>query len=1145
MRAECGGSMDVETFIGRWTAREGGAERANYQMFLAELCDVLGVARPQPAGADTELNDYVFERAVKTRASDVTASSKRIDLYKKGCFILEAKQSRLPGAKNAIPGQLSMLGEEPERLGRRSAARNWDVMMQNARRQAEAYVFLLDASHAAPPFVVTCDVGHAFEIFADFTGTGRAYGQFPDRKGFRIYLEELRKPETRALLAKIWTDPASLDPARESARVTRAIARRLAEVSKALEAKHPPEEVAHFLMRCIFTMFAEDVDLLPKGKFAELLADCIDSPNAFVPLVEELWAKMDEPSEARRFFSAFRETVRYFNGNLFKGARAFPLGREEIGELLEAAKAKWTEVDPAIFGTLLEQALEPGERKKLGAHYTPRSYVQRLVEVTVMEPLRDDWQKALTKAEAAKEDGKDDEAAKIVRAFHHQLCATRVLDPACGTGNFLYVSLELMKKLEGEVLETLARLGVNESLGLERETVDPHQFLGLELNPRAAAIAELVVWIGYLQQHYRTRSGHPAEPILKAFSNINFGRREGYDAVLTWDGYPLKTVVEQDGKRVETYPNARRPDWPEAEFIVGNPPFIGKGATMRAALGDGYIAALKKANARVAGSADFVMQWWDRAAELLIRRKTPLRRFGLVTTNSITQSFSRRVIEKALLAKNSVSIIYAIPDHPWTKASRDAAAVRIAMTVAEPGVSTGRLLRTGRETDIDTDSPHIELFERNGRINADLSVGADATTAGSLQANAGLSCNGVMLAGEGFVVGRSLAERLISADRSLGFGVAVHSHIGGSELTQHRRDEFVIDFFGLSQTQARRRFPAAFQHVLQAVKPDRDMNADKGFREKWWLFGRTRPEIRRANEGLDRYIATTRTSKHRIFQFLRGDITANHEVVVISSADAFHLSVLTSRIHLVWATRAGGTLEDRPRYNKATTFDPFPFPDPPEALRQKMRDAGEELDALRKKVLADHPDLTLTGLYNVLEKLKAGETLNGKDDDVKDRGLVLILKELHETIDRLTAEAYGWPADLSDEQILEKLVALNAERAKEEAQGHVRWLRPDYQIPRFAKGAAAKTGELDLGETVVAIDRGLPAWPKDRYEQPLAVETVLAASAAPVDAAAIARAFKGGGRKIEARVGQILTTLARYGRVTPLPDGRFAALKAA
>ena len=204
-----------------------------------------------------------------------------------------------------------------------------------------------------------------------------------------------------------------------------------------------------------------------------------------------------------------------------------------------------------------------------------------------MEPLRDDWQNALRRAEHAKEGGDEKAAIAAVRAFHRQLCATRVLDPACGTGNFLYVSLELMKKLEGEVLETLAQLGEPESMGLDRETVDPHQFLGLELNPRAAAIAELVVWIGYLQQHYRTRTGHPSEPILRAFENINFGKRQGYDAVLTWDGYPVPKVAERDGRRVETYPNPRRPEWPEVEFIVGNPPFIG-GKDLRARLGDVY-----------------------------------------------------------------------------------------------------------------------------------------------------------------------------------------------------------------------------------------------------------------------------------------------------------------------------------------------------------------------------------------------------------------------------------------------------------------------------------------------------------------------------------------------------------------------------
>lgn len=192
--------MDVQSFIDRWTGREGGAERANYALFLTELCDLLGVPCPTPSGAETQLNDYVFERAVRPRASEGGGAPKRIDLYKKGAFILEAKQSRLPGSKNALPGQMSLLADDPKDLGRASAARGWDVMMQNARRQAEGYVFLLDANHPAPPFLIICDVGHCFEIYADFTGTGRAYTQFPDRKGFRIYLEDLRRPEIRERL---------------------------------------------------------------------------------------------------------------------------------------------------------------------------------------------------------------------------------------------------------------------------------------------------------------------------------------------------------------------------------------------------------------------------------------------------------------------------------------------------------------------------------------------------------------------------------------------------------------------------------------------------------------------------------------------------------------------------------------------------------------------------------------------------------------------------------------------------------------------------------------------------------------------------------------------------------------------------------
>ena len=414
--------MKLETFITRWSAREGGAERANYQMFLSELCDELGVHRPDPAGAERDHNDYVFERAVRPRGSDTTSASKRIDLYKRNAFILEAKQSRLPGKKKALPGQLSLLSSEPEQLGRRSIRRDWDVMMQNARRQAEDYVFLLDADHAAPPFLIVCDVAHCLELYADFTGTGRAYSQFPDRQGFRIYMEDLRKPAIRELLAQVWTDPHALNPTRTSARVTRDIARRLAQVSKALEERRcNPEDVAHFLMRCLFTMFAEDVDLLPADSFRSYARKERRRTRPISP--HRLKATLAADGKRARSSAIVIETrVRHFNGGLFQGCDGLRTRvRGDRRTPLAAANHKWTDVDPAIFGTLLEQALDRNERRKLGAHYTPRSYVQRLVEVTVMEPLRGDWQAAADQGRASQGRWQREAGSyRIVRGFHRQ-----------------------------------------------------------------------------------------------------------------------------------------------------------------------------------------------------------------------------------------------------------------------------------------------------------------------------------------------------------------------------------------------------------------------------------------------------------------------------------------------------------------------------------------------------------------------------------------------------------------------------------------------------------------------------------------------------------------------------------------------------
>ncbi|MGH6816399.1 MAG: DNA methyltransferase, partial [Hyphomicrobiaceae bacterium] len=690
----------VDAFVARWTA-SSGAERANFQSFAKELCRLIGVEEPQPSQGG--FGHYAFEHAVRFREPDGRTSPGRIDLYKRGCFVMEAKQSRESGRPKAVAvnGRPGNAGTSQAPRGRASAHRAWDALMLHARRQAEDYARALPTADGWPPFILVCDVGHCFELYADFSGQGKNYAQFPDRQGYRIYLDDLRNPEVRTLLAAVWTAPHSLDPARKSAKVTRDIAARLAEVSKGLEQrKYNAEDVALFLMRCLFTMFAEDVELLPKESFKTLLVRCSEDPKKFVPMVEQLWRAMDEG----KFAYAIERQVRRFNGRLFRDANAMPLERHEIGELLAAARYNWKEVEPAIFGTLLEQALDKKERARLGAHYTPRAYVVRLVVAAVLEPLQQDWSQVLATAERLKEERRTKQAVAVVRAFHKKLCKTRVLDPACGTGNFLYVAMELMKRLEGEVLEALAALGGQEALALERQTIDPQQFLGLELNPRAAAIAELVIWLGYLQWHFRTRGAAPSDPILRNFNNIKV-----MDAVLTWDGWPAQKTARTNGKRVETYPNARRPEWPKAEFIVGNPPFLGKGQPMRSALGQAYLDVLWSVHKHINESADYVMYWWDRAAEIVAQPKSITRRFGLVTTNSMTQLFNRRVVARHLAGKRPVSLLIAVPDHPWTKATEKAAAVRIAMTVGAAGAHTGVLRDVVSEARVDTDQPEIEL----------------------------------------------------------------------------------------------------------------------------------------------------------------------------------------------------------------------------------------------------------------------------------------------------------------------------------------------------------------------------------------------------------------------------------------------------
>lgn len=1145
---------DPASFIARWT-RSGAAERANYQLFLTELCDLIGVGRPEPSRPDDADNGYVFERAVTFHHPNGTTSTGHIDLYKRGCFVLEAKQGvEKRESVQTIAGGSTGTARATRRGTAQRGTPAWDEAMLRAYGQAEQYARALPPSEGRPPILIVVDVGHSIELYSEFSRTGGTYVPFPDPRSHRILLKSLAQDEVRETLRLAWTDPQVLDPARRSARVTREIAQRLGRLAASLEQSgHGAESVATFLMRALFTMFAEDVELLPKDSFVNLLKSLHGRTDQFVPLVEELWSRM----KTGGFSTVLREKVRHFNGGLFEQATALPLNADQFELLIEASSADWRDVEPAIFGTLLERALNPIERHKLGAHYTPRAYVERLVMPTVVEPLRAEWDAAKAAAVTLDRQGKRKDAIAEVQRFHRRLCEVRVLDPACGSGNFLYVTLEHLKRLEGEVLNALEQLG-HEQAALEMAgfAVDPHQLLGLEVNPRAAAIAELVLWIGYLQWHFRTRGRvAPPEPIIKNFHNI-----ECRDAVLAWDATkPMldahgQLVTRWDGRTMKTHPvtgedvpdetvrvpllsyvNARPAIWPQAEFIVGNPPFIGS-KRMRECLGDAYVDAIQAAWPEVPQSTDFVMRWWHHAA--CLTASGHVARFGFITTNSFGQTYVKRAVAPHLEGDRPISIVYAIPDHPWVDSS-DGAAVRISMTVAEKGRKLGLLQRVLSEQSGDGDGVLVVLDKTIGKITASLRTGVDLDSAVELFANSNLCSVGMKTIGAAFQVDQTTGLRL-GLQTIPGLQKHIRPYLNGRDLLHKSRGLYIIDFFGVGLSDLKSRFPAAYQHLFLNAKPERDQNRNPQFAKMWWVIGHPRQAFRDFTRGLKRYIATVETSKHRIFVFLPEATTPDSTLVTFGFEDAYVLGVLSSRVHVVWALATGGRLGvgNDPRYNKTRCFETFPFPSATEAMQARIRKIAEDIDAHRKRQQAIYPKLTLTELYNVLEKLRTGEPLNAKEQRTHEQGLVTVLRQLHDDLDVTVAEAYGISPATSDESILAHLCSLNSERAKEERAGHVRWLRPEFQN----SGKTATQTTITTGKPEEATGQAKPVskqpWPKSLAAQIQAIEAALRATPGVAKPADLARRFQGARGPI---VSEILETLATLGRARLLPGGAYSS----
>jgi len=924
-------ALTLPTFVARWRTATL-TEQQGAQSHFRELCEVLGV--DPPTALDQSGAAYTFEKGLTKSGG----GHGRADVWKRGFFAWEYKG---PGKDlDAAYTQLLQYRDDLEN----------------------------------PPLLVVSDFNR-FRVFTNFTNTAKRsyFFDLNDLLDSRPTATSARPPLD--VLRALFTAPDALHPIQTTAQVTQAAAEKFALLAKKLRGRGvAPPAAAQFLMRLLFCLFAEDSALLSAGLFTRLLGQSVMRTVYFDTWLGQLFTVMATGG----LFGA--EEIRPFNGGLFADGTTQAFDSDDILTLMEAAKLDWASVEPSIFGTLFERGLDPTSRTRLGAHYTSRADIELIVEPVLMAPLRRDWagiqSAALLAPPAAQADpvAARSRLAAQLTAFRQALAATRVLDPACGSGNFLYVALKALLTLEKEVII----FGVRYGLPMGEPTVRPEQLFGIEVNPYAQQLASIVVWIGYIQ--WMRENGFPYDPtpVLRPLTNI-----QPMDAILAYDSA---------GRPVE-------PPWPAADVIIGNPPFLG-GNRIRKELGDTYVSALFKLyDKRVPAFADLVCYWFERARALISAGQ--VQRAGLLATNSIRGGVNRQVLERI---KATGDIFWAQSDRDWVL---DGAAVRVSMvgfdqrTVQTP-ILDGRTVLT---------------------INSDLTAtSSDLTTAKVLSENQGISFQGPSPKAP-FDIDADVAQAFLKAPLNINSkpnSDVVRPMVSAIDLAQGWRNHWTIDF-GLMSVQQAAEYEAPFEYINKQVYPVRMLGSRAKYAGNWWQYGRPRVEMRKALEGLSRYIATPRHSKYRIFVWLEAQVLANDATIVFARADDYFLGILHSKYHELWALQMGTSLEDRPRYTPTTTFETFPFPWPPgtepveDARVQAIAGAARALVTKRDAWL--HPPgatatelktRTLTALYNTRPTW---------------------LVHLHATLDEAVAAAYGWPADLPAGEILARLLALNALRS--------------------------------------------------------------------------------------------------------------------
>jgi len=924
-------TMTPQEFVAKWRASTLKESSASQEHFI-DLCRMLG--HETPAQADSEGTWFTFERG----ADKSTGGQGWADVWKKGFFAWEYKGKH----------------------------KDLDAAYAQLLRYCDA---LLN-----PPLLVVSDM-ETIVIHTNFNNTVR--------RDIRLTLDDLTTEAGQATLRAVFTEPERLRADETPEGVTKKAAADFAKLAESLRDRGVDSEVAaHFLIRILFSLFAEDIKLLPDKLVSRLVADTREDPAAFGRQLKTLFGHMAKGG----YFGLDR--IPHFNGGLFDDDTVLELTRDDLRILHRVSQLDWSSIEPSILGTLFERGLDPGKRSQIGAHYTSREDILLIVEPVLMRPLRRRWEEVRKEVDKVAAEWRAAPSAggvkarlrtrlqKLLHGFADEIADTKVLDPACGSGNFLYVALRELLNLEKEVIALSTSLGFPLSI----PTADPRQLYGIEINEYAHELAQATVWIGYIQWLHENGFGWPAEPLLKKLDNI-----EHKDAILAFD---------EDGNPVE-------PEWPQATVVIGNPPFLGS-QRMRRELGDRYVDALFKLyEGRVAGAADLCCYWFEKARALIAGGR--LQRAGLLATQAIRSGRSRLTLERI---KKSGAIFMAWDDRPWVL---DGADVRVSIVGFDQGLEPTRTLN----------EVHVDA------INADLTGAAAVSTALALTENMDL-CFRCDEKGGPFEIDDATARRMLAAPtnangrRNLD---VVRPFVNARDIMQRPGSDWVIDFGPDVPCAEAAMYELPFEYVRETVKPVRETSRSQKERALWWLHRRPAPDMRRAVAELSRFIATPRVAKHRVFVFLDATTLPDSRVAAIAREDDYFFGVLHSRIHEVWAlaTSSRHGVGDDPTYNSTTYFETFPFPWPPgkepandprvQVIAAAAKDLVEKRDRWLNPEGASEVELkkrTLTNLYN-------------------QRPTWLDLA--HKKLDQAVLDAYTWPHDLTDDQILERLLALNLERA--------------------------------------------------------------------------------------------------------------------